>query len=220
MTKYLPFLFLASLLSCSEKVAKEPFVKQIKNEVWSVKDVDGEFQKDKITFLETYEYDAEGIEIGHLIYTPDGNLAGKELSVFDDKYENPVGTKYYSAEDSLLSYYSLKYNDKDEKISRWGFDAETDELLRMEEFSYDDQGNMELKKVLDASNVLQRLYEFDHDEYGNEISMIVRDPDGTERIREEYRITKIDKDHKWLENWGWRGDQPISYRTRTFVYSE
>ena len=210
-------LMLITLWSCSEKA---PEIQKIKNEVWSVKEVNGEFVKDEITLRETYEYDDDGIEIGHLIYTPTGDLSGKELAVFDEQYDHPVGTKYYTAEDSLLSYYSLKYDKKGRKKSKWGFDASNDELLRMEEFSYDAKDNMIKRTISNSDNQLQRIYEFTHDAYGNETGLTVKDADGTIRFTEEFRIMKLSAHHDWVENWGWRNEIPVTFRTRELVYKD
>lgn len=216
--KLFPIALILLFVGCNEKT--EPFLKQEKNQVWSVIEVDGEHRKDKITFLETYEFDEDGYEIGHLIYDTEGQLSGKELSVFDEDFEHPIGTRYYSPEDSLLSYYSLKYNDKNQKISKWGFDASNDELLRMENFTYDKSGNMIRKDILSADNVLQSSFAFTYDAFGNKTAMILKDANGQELLTESYKITKLDDEKRWLENWGWRNDKPYSYRVRELIYSE
>ncbi|GLR20067.1 hypothetical protein [Portibacter lacus] len=215
--KYLPLL-LVLFIACQE--TDKPFLKQEKNQVWSVKEVDGEHTKDQVTFLETYEYDEAGNEIGHLLYSPTGELSGKELAVFDDEYEQPIGTRYYTPEDSLLSYYSLKYDDNGQKTSRWGFDATNDELLRMENFKYDKKGNMIQKDILSADNQLQSSFIFTYDAYGNKTSLNIKDPKGETLLTETYKITKFDDQKRWVENWGWRDDKPYSFRVRELVYEE
>lgn len=211
------FLLIFLFISCT---GSEPYLMQQKNEVWSVIEVDGEFKKDKITLLETYEYDEDGFEIGHLIYDIEGNLVGKELAVFDEKYDQPVGSRYYTPEDSLLSYYSIKYDKNNNKLSKWGFDGSTEELLRMESFSYDNKGNMITKEIRDAASQLQRTYQFKYDAFGNETMLTVLDSEGNELLSESYKISKFTDDKKWLENWAWRNDKPVVYRKRSFEYSE
>jgi len=221
MFKGLKWLFIALIIivisACAGDQEEQLVLKQEKNQVWSVNQVDGEFAKDKITFLETYEYDKEGREVGHLIYDPEGNLAGKELSVFDDSQENPIGSRYYSATDSLLSYYQLDY-DGAYKSKRKGFDASNDELLRVEVFQHDKDGNMTRKEVRNSSEDLISAYDFTYDENGNMTYMVSRDAGGNIRFSEEYRITLVDDQKKWLENWGWREDSPVSYRKRELIY--
>lgn len=209
-------LVLLSLISCQEE--KKVFIKQVKNEVWSVVEENNEFVKDAIRVRETYEYDENGLEIGHLLYDAKGDLTGKELAVFDKGSKMPVGTKYFAANDSLLSYYSLTYDDKDRKISRKGYDASNDELLRVEEFEYDAKDNVAVKKILNASNQVQRVFQFNYDAYGNETSLTVKDGNGLELFSEEFRIVKLDEEDNWIENWGWRNDSPVSYRTRSISY--
>lgn len=210
--------YLAILILCS--CTQETYLTKVKNEVWSVTEIDGDFKKDQITLLETYEYDEKGIEIGHLIYSADGKLAGKELTVFDDNSNEPIGSKYYSAEDSLLSYYTLKYDDSYQRIARDGYDASNDELLRKEEYEYDAKGNMVKKRIKDAAGEIQRIYNFQYDAFGNETRLIVTDGEGNERINETFKVSKFDNDKKWLENWAWRDDKPVTYRKRELFYSE
>jgi len=205
------------LVACKEEVSNLPQVKQEKNQVWSVIEVDGEHKKDKITYLESYEYDEKGHEIGHLIYNVDGTLSGKELSVFNNDFEQPVGTRYYTADDSLLSYYTLKYNNEGQKISRHGYDASNDELLRIEEYKYDSRGNMIQKDLRNADESLQSSYIFSYDGFGNKTSLRIQDGNGNIRIAEDYRITKFDANKQWLENWSWRDDKPVNFRTRELI---
>ena len=210
--------YFAILTFCS--CTQETYLTKIKNEVWSVTNNAGDFEKDAITLLETYEYDKKGIEIGHLIYSSDGNLAGKELTVFDDNSNEPIGSKYYTAEDSLLSYYTLKYDDNYKRIARDGYDASNDELLRMETFEYDAKGNMVKKIIKDAAGKTQRIYTFQYDAFGNETKLIVADGEGNEQITETFKVSKFDDEKKWLENWAWRDDKPVTYRKRELFYSE
>lgn len=195
-----------------------PILKQEKNEVWTVKEENGEFSKDKITYLETYEFDEKGNEIGHLIYDTNGDLSGKDLAVFDDQNVKPIGSKYFTANDSLLSYYQFDYNDKGEKISRKGYDASNDELLRIETFSYDENGNMILKEVKNAKGELISSFAFTYDDHHNKISMTSKDGAGNVRVSEEYRLTKFDEEKRWLENWGWRDNKPTTYRVRELTF--
>ncbi|WP_235295888.1 hypothetical protein [Portibacter marinus] len=206
-------------MSCKNEEDPKSYLIKEKNQVWSVKEVDGEFSKDQLTYLETYEYDSDGNEIGHLIYNTDGELNGKELSVFDDNHTRPIGTRYYTPQDSLLSYYHLTYNEKGEKITRKGFDAATDELLRIERFSYDDKGNMIRKEIRTHEDQLLASYVFKYDEFGNKTDMASYNGEGIERVREIYKITKRDNENQWLENWGWQGERPVTFRTRELIYS-
>lgn len=212
------FFSLFLLLSCSQEEKQRPVLKQEKNQVWSIAEVDGEFQKDAITYLDSYEYDEDGNEIGHMLYDVDGTIMGKELSVFNDGFKQPVGTRYYTPEDSLLSYYTLKYDDDGNKISRNGYDASNDELLRIESYAYDKKGNMVRKDIKDAAGRIQSTFIFSYDAFGNKTSLTIKDANDNVRIAEDYRITKFDKDKQWLENWSWRNDAPVNFRTRELIY--
>ncbi len=208
-------IFCLFLVSCQNK----PNVKFIKNEVWSAQEINGEISKKEMVLLEAFDYNRKGIEIRHFIYDGDGNLAGKEISEIDGANKLPNRIQYLSADDVLITYYNLVYNDKDQKTSKTAYDAKTNEKLRTENYYYDDHSNMVKKEILDGQNNLQRTYEYEYDEFGNEIKNIAKDFDGNIRVVEEITITKYNTENMWLENYSLRNGEPFNIKKRTVVYN-
>lgn len=209
-------IFFALLLTaCTEK--QPPTIKSIEEERWTVKNVDGEYVKDTITYMESYKYNEKGMQEGHLFYNLDGSLKAKSMSLFSDENPQPVGAKYVDADDNILSFYDFKYDDG-LKVQSKAFDAQTKELLRIEEFVYDSNEHLLQKSIKNADGELMRTIHFKVDENGNEEQVEVVEADGTIVIRESFEIDSMNEYNHWISKWGFAGEIPFSYRVRRITY--
>ena len=208
-------LFTLLLTACTEQQA--PTIKSIEEERWTVKQVDGDYVKDTIAFLESYKYTETGMEEGHLFYFNDGSLKAKSLSIFTEDKNHPIGAEYVDAENNVLSLYDFTYEDG-LKVKSKAYDAATKELLRIEEFTYDTNEHLVKKIIKNSNEELMRTIRYTVDEYGNETEVEIVESDGTIVLRESFEIDSFDKHNQWLEKWGFAGEIPFSYRIRRITY--
>lgn len=206
------------LSSCQDTTSKTPIPRTEKIEVYSVKNVEGEFVKSKIKFAEAYVYGDDGRKVDHFILDEDGGIINKEKMIYDER-DVLTRSEYYNMFDSLLSYYTYAYEGKDTEVKK-SYDASNNELLRIEKVYKDNNGWDTKKELYSADNQLQRVYSFQYDEYGNETYFSILNALG-ERIRsEQFKISKMDENNQWLERWGFENDKPISCRSRKFGYGK
>lgn len=215
--KFLNLFFLSALLlSCSSETVEKPKVTTLN--VYDVVVRDGNPTMGKPLYKEAFEYNAEGRISQHFQYNELGDLKSREIypEVYGEK--DTIRTSFYDASNTLQSNYVKIYNDQKEKIEVLAYEAATKELLRKELFEYDSNNNLKSKKVFTSDNQLYRHQMFEYDKYGNETSIKIKDENGVIIFEESYDISTYDGRKMWVEKWGYRNDEPKSFRKRVLEY--
>ncbi len=207
------YLFVA----CSPSLMDNEVSKIIKTTVFSVEGSDT-YQIDTVQYIEKEYFDHRDVKLEHQFLNPDGTLKGKEIYEFNAGSKYAKSSTYTDNQGNPLSYYKFLYDANGNRISSHGHDAANDELLRIERYQYDDKGNRTIKEIRDASDVLNRSFQFTYDEEGNIKSMTVLSSEGKILLREDYKIIGRDKKtNVWVEMWGFRGTIPNSCKLREFI---
>ncbi|MEE9439088.1 MAG: hypothetical protein V3V14_08825, partial [Saprospiraceae bacterium] len=141
-------------------------------------------------------------------YKGDQTLKGKEVYQYASGSNLPNGSIYYGDKGQLLSTYKFSYVDT-LKSKTMAYAGDTDELLRIETFKYDNNGNLVVKSIYNALNQLEKSFLFSHDQYGNENLMIVTDKDDNKIATENYEIIEVDLQKRWLERYGYVNNKLI-----------
>ncbi len=81
-------------------------------------------------------------------------------------------------------------------------------LLRDEGFQYDNIGNRVRKTIFNEFNQKQKSFLFGHDQYGNEVKMVLTDQNDKEMLSETYEIVTVDDKKRWIEKYGFVNDNP------------
>jgi len=205
-------ILLIMLSSCSSN--DNQIVSSESLELYKIVSDNGEFKQGPLSFSEIHFYNTKNQEVEHHVYNADSDDPNKEYFIF----ENGTATKseYFAPDGQKMSYYTYQY-DKDGNVTeKQSFDASNDELLRIEEFEFDDQGQMTKQLIREADGQLSRTMALSYDSNGNETQTTIRDGLGNILVNEEYRITKLDDQKRWIEKWSFYNDQPISLRKRSF----
>lgn len=190
------------------KLKTEEFI-----EVYDVKNADDEVGQGNLTFMESYVYGKNEQKLEHRVFSIDKKLESSEIFLFASGSKLSSGSEYRDKDGQLLSYYKFKY--EGDKMSRnIAFDGKSNEVLRIEEYGYDASGNQTSKLVKTADGVLVKGYKFSYDKNGNKSSLAVFDGNQKLVFREEYSITKKDNKGRWIEKWGFRNENPKSFRKR------
>ena len=208
------FLLGVSLISCQESILLKS---KVSLERWAVSGTAEEYQKDSILYLETQQYNENGILEGTSYYDTDKTLKGQEIRIFKDK-KGPVGAQYKDKEDNILSYYTYVTTDEGLLTSSKGFDGSNDELLRLETFEYNSRGHLISKTIKNDQGLPVRVFKYTVDEQGNELQTEVLNADESVLLTEIFQITKYDDQKNWLEKWGFVDDKPFSYLARQIEY--
>lgn len=218
MVRIFLFAFFCFILFSQCKEAnKIPKHRTEKLQVYTVKNENGEYVKDKMKFSEAFVYDEEGNKRDHFILDEDENIINKEKMMYDDNMKL-IRSEYYSMFDSLLSYYTYEFPKANLEVKR-SYDGANNELLRIEKIYINENGQPNKKELYSADENLQRVFTFKYDEQGNETYFSIMNALG-ERLRsEQFKISKMDDRKLWTERWGFEDDKPISCRIRTFGYA-
>lgn len=183
-------------------------------EVYDMIESNGEYIQGNLTFAESYVYDEQGNKLKHLIRQKDNTLH-REAYIYDNDVLKK--SNYYDANDSLLSFYIYEMENGKVK-SRYAHEAATNDLLRIDEYDYNENGQLVKHYIKHATGKINRTMAFGYDQNGNEIQVTVRD-DGEEIIlNEEFRILDLDVDKRWIERWSINGDTPLTVRKRKLEY--
>lgn len=202
-------LICAVTISCNKESQKDIGTL----EIYTVQ-TDGEnFAPDTLAYYETTHKTDNMIQKIEYYYSS-GNLKGIEKYHYKNSDTLPYESKYYGPDDKLLSYYVLSYDKKGNKVMSAAYDGANDELLRRETFDYDNGGNITAKRIKNANDETQRIYSFTRDAKGNELTMNVKDTDGTIVATERYQITKQDANGKWIEKYGIVNDVPKTFHVK------
>lgn len=211
----LSIIVLASLFvtACTDS----SLTKKIKTEnieVYDMIESNGEYVQGNLTFAESYVYDEDGNKLKHLIRQKDNTLQ-REAYVYEDGLLTQ--SNYYDANDNLLSFYT--YEIEGGKIkTRFAHEAATKELLRIDQYDYNEKGQIVKQHIKDASGTTNRTMAFGYDQHGNELQVTIRDNAEQIIINEEFRILDFDVDKRWLERWSLNGDTPLTVRKRKLEY--
>lgn len=200
------------LMSCkSDGQQKTPDTGSMITKGYSVTTADQQVSKGEMKFMEVEDFD-KGILMKKSYFDGQSNLNGYEVFEYQGKAD-PQVSNYYAQDGSQLAKYELQYENGLKVLSK-GYDANTDELLRIEKYKYDDLGNMVRKSIYDAADVLQKSYSFEHDKDGNELKMIVRNGEGKILLYEDYEIVEQDTSGRWMKKWGYLNgnNMPTTYQ--------
>ncbi len=169
----------------------------------------------KLMYKESTRYKGKNKPVWRQFYDNQGQPKGQEKYLYTDE-DLPTKSEYYDTSDSLLSTYLLT-NDNNLKRRSVAMQGAQEEILRIEEFDYDDAGNRITRTIKTAASDVDKVYHFGFDEYGNETQLTVKDGNGKVLYIINYTITKKDKDNRWTESWGFQNDKPIQVKYRTFT---
>ncbi len=170
----------------------------------------------ELTYKDAKLYNAEGLLSEQWYYNKQGQVTTVEKFDYKKGASTADKSNFYSISDSLLSYYTFEYNDKKEKISSYAYDASNDDLLRIENYYYDENGNRTKREIKSNDQKLQATYRFTFDGDGNESSFEVFDPTDKSLYRETYSITKEDIEGRWTEMWSFQDTVPVNVKKRIF----
>lgn len=207
-----------AIISCAEE-NKSTNPREIALERWTVEGTAEQYEKKAIQYLEKTIFNKAGFESGKIFYDQNRGIKAQEVRVFKDGQIGPSGSQYKDPQDSILSYYAYTTNEKGLIMESRAYDANNDDLLRIEKYSYNSNDFLSGKIVLDANNQVSRTFLYSTDEKGNERQVQIFRPDGTEILTEIFEITKFDKQGLWTEKWGFVKDKPFSYLARTITYN-
>ena len=172
--------------------------------------------KGKLTFKETKVTDGQGNKKEHWYYNREGQLTTFERYIYGKGDKYPFKSNFYDYKDSLLSYYVFEYDDKGNKIKTNSYDASSNELLRVEEFAYNEKNQRVQRKIKTASDELVRRYEFRFDKKGNESTYAVYDAEDKLLLAQAFSVVKSDE-NGWTETWSFKDEAPYTIKTRRFA---
>ncbi|MFT4533364.1 MAG: hypothetical protein ACJA1A_001754 [Saprospiraceae bacterium] len=191
------------LSSCKEDVKPASVI----TEVYEVDSgANDNYAKGSLKYME-HENFKNGIVTSKTIYNEDQSIKGKEVYTFGDNKKLATGSKFYGPAGELLSTYIYTYEDTLKSYSN-AYAGNTDELLRIEGFQYDDKGNMVRKTIFNELKQKQKSFMFGHDQYGNEVKMVLTDQNDKLILTETYEIVTVDDKKRWIEKYGYVNDNP------------
>lgn len=155
----------------------------------------------KLKFMETEEYQ-DGVLMSKSYFDGNQEVQGIEKYVFDTDKKKPIAAKYYAKDGSIQSTYRYDYHEGKRAISK-AYAGETDELLRIEVYTYDEKGNRDSKTILNDLQVKQKTFAFGYDDKGNETKMVLADASGKPILIENYEITERDEQGRWTKKYGY-----------------
>ncbi len=172
---------------------------------------DNTYAKGILKYME-HENFMDKVKKEKTFYNADQTIKGKEIYDYKGNSKLPYGSKFYDKNGALLSTYIYKYHDT-LKISAHAYESDTETLLRVEGFKYDNKGNMVIKTIYDARKIKQKSFMFGHDKYGNEVKMVMTDGDDKQILSETYEIVTVDDKGNWLEKYGYLNDSktPVTF---------
>ncbi len=200
-------------MSCTDSSPTKK-IKTESIEVYDMIESNGEYIQGNLTYAESYVYDEDGSKLKHLIRQKDNTLH-REAYIYKDGVLSK--SNYYDANDSLLSFYIYEMENGKAK-SRFAHEAATSELLRIDEYDYNDNGQLLKQYTKDASGAINRTMAFGYDQHGNEVQVTIRNNKEQVILNEEFRILDLDVDKRWIERWSINGDTPLTVRKRKLEY--
>lgn len=204
--------------NCTSQSDNSPKIKEISLERWKVEGTSNEYKKTSIQYLEKTFLNKKGQVKNVAYYSPDKQLKGTEIRIFDKSSKGPVGSQYKTPEDVVQSYYTYKCDDKGRVSLAKAYRKQDDILLRHEMYVYNDQNEVTEKKIYDADMNLRRTTRHHFDAKGQPSYTEVLSAEGKVLLTEKFRLTKFDKNNNWTEKWGFSNDKPFSCIVRSIKY--
>jgi|GEM_PF-2326084 len=184
-------------------------------EIYTVTEDETGAGQGSLMYKESTKYKGKNMPIWRKFFDNEGKPKGEERYLYTTG-DLPTKSEYYDTNDSLLSTYLLT-NDKSLKRRSVAMQGAQEEILRIEEFDYDDKGNRITRTIKTAASAVDKVYHFGFDDYGNETSVMVKDGAGKTLYTIDYTITKSDDHNRWTESWGFQNDKPMQVKYRTFT---
>jgi hypothetical protein len=211
------FVLVWLLYSCKSKDAHSPAVAYPGSETLEIYAAtnDGKgYAQDSLLYKEVTTYKA-GKKSTITYYDKNLSIKGIEHVKYD---ANGVesGLDYVDNNAQLMSYYKHTTDQKGLKVSSTAFEGKTHEVLRIEQYQYDDNNKLKIKDLLSSELVIQRRYNYNNDAQGDVVGMTIQDAKGDTIAVEHYKITKYDDQKRWIEKWGFINDAPKTMHRRTF----
>ncbi len=198
-----------SLIGCSSEKTKNS---SIITEVYEVKSgADDDYAKGALKYMEHENFEGDRM-VDKTFYNSDQTIRGKEIYQYNGNSKYPSGSKYYDKAGALMSTYKFEYQDS-LKVRSEGYEGDSEELLRIEGFQYDNKGNMVSKTIYNSFSQKQKTFLFGHDTNGNEVKMVLLNEEDKQVLSEAYEIVTISDDGEWLEKWGYLNDSkaPVTF---------
>lgn len=210
----LSIAILAILLTSCETEDSKKVDSSVVTEVYEVVKAESDYSKGSLRMMETEEYAGDKL-ISKSYYDGAQRLKGKEVYLYKKGAKYPYGSKYYGADDAIQSTYTFTY-ENDQKVKSVAREGEDGEVLRVETFTYNPNGHLASKAILNSYDQLQRKFLFSNDGYGNETEMQILNSKGDLVAKEGYEITKVGLDDQWLEKWGYKNNEalPVTFYKR------
>jgi hypothetical protein len=181
-------------------------------EIFSTKGDGKTMEAGEMKYFESSEYDGKR-KISTSYFEANGTLKGKEIFSYDGQDSVPIKADYVDNQNKLLSYYRNVKNQAGRMIASYAFDAANNDLLRVEQYYYS-KGRMISKRIFDSQLNPNRRYAFTHDEFGNETGFQVYNAADSLVVNEEFKITKLDENKRWVEKWGFANGKPVTLHKR------
>jgi hypothetical protein len=208
-------LTFSMFISCN-KVAKKSSGRTEVLEIFEANATANSAEAGSLKYFESTEYN-DSQKKSTTYYDNLGKVKGKEVFDYIIPTDSlPIGSAYFDASNNLLSYYKFVNDEKGRVIAAYAFDAATNELLRIEQYTYKaGQLVKNSKRIFNADYTPDRRYAFTYDEYNNETGFQIYNAADSLAANEEYRIIKRDSTNKWLEKWGFANGKPVTVHKRS-----
>lgn len=213
----LSVITLPFLTGCKDKATTKS---SIITEVYEVDNgANNDYAKGSLKYMEHENFKGDEM-YEKTFYNPDQTVKGKEVYVYSGNSKYPSGSKFYDPTGMLLSTYKYTYQDSLKTFAH-AYEGDTETLLRIEGFQYDNKGNMVRKVIYNDLNQKQKSFRFGHDNFGNEIKMVLTDENDKLILSETYEIVTVDEKKRWIEKYGYvndNSDPSTFYHKRRSTY--
>jgi hypothetical protein len=169
-----------------------------------------------LKYFESTEFN--GLQKSSVTYYDNlGKIKGKEVFDYSNESDSlALGSSYFDPNNKLLSYYKNVYDKKGRLVAAYAFDAASNELLRIEQYTYKvGQALKNSKRIFNSDYTPDRRYAFTYDEFNNETGFSVYNALDSLAASEEYRILKRDENNMWTEKWGFANGKPTTLHKRS-----
>lgn len=204
-------LLLIGLQSCQQIESKNSAEML---EIFKVEYDGAEIKPTELRYKEIKYFRPDGKLKEHKIFSVDNKIKGFE--VVNHTSDNKAISNYFSADTVLLAIYHYEYDGTQLK-KKMGYDGQSKELLRIEHFYYNAEGNRSKKEIADASDNLTQTIDSKYDGHSNELKYSSTAPDGQLLNEEQFVIKKMTDDNQWLEKIGYKNELPSSFHRRTLI---
>lgn len=206
------------LIQCKQSTSQDNLTGSKILKAYVVQTANETQSRGKLKYMEIEDYE-NGVLISKTYYDGNQNVRGTEKYEERNDLGQALTSVYYTKEGSIQSTYKNKY-ENGKKMFAYAYegnDITPENLLRIEKFGYDENGNRTSKIVMDKNNNIQRAFLFAFDTDGNEVKMKLKDGNNQILLNEDYEITAKDKKNHWSEKYGYINDSkyPSVYYQQT-----